>query len=404
MSGLENQSAIQTSRRQTVSIQDQYRYQTDMTPFTRPHDKISQKGIFHVAQAYIGGEKCLSELYYSYRYVPVDDIDASCTKNATIVKLVCLNFAQKRKLKKFAANEIWLSREACCRTIVRCFDYLPGINAIVTEQHPRDGAIHPARDRFDDSAILDIAWDLLLALAYLHARGIAHGDVRPRNVIPFPSYPRRGRYKLFGHGLVPDVIDYWPKNDGYTAPEFLVQNAETRKKGKEGKGAVKPTFASDIWQLGMLLWHCHRHGTHWDSETLPSRRNSWQSEILVQPDLTLMSGASMKGIRPLAFRAKGCDYPSHTWLQQLLSNMLDENPLGRSSAMQLLRQMQSQRCHTAERKNLEEDVEDMKDAVEAAKREIWERSPLGKVVLRARRARVEFVRFIFFIALLFHLM
>ncbi|KAK1597083.1 kinase-like domain-containing protein [Colletotrichum navitas] len=374
-----------------------------MTPFTSTQDQISRKGIFHTIKTYVGGERCLSELYDSYRYVPADDIDASCTRNATIVRLVCLNFSQTRKLKKFAADEIWLSREACCRTIVRCFDYLPAINAIVTEQRPRDGAIHPARDRFEDSAILDIAWDMLLALAYLHARGIAHGDVRPRNVIPFPSYPRRDRHKLFGHGLVPDVIGYWPKDDGYTAPEFLVENAETRKKGKGGRGAVKATFASDIWQLGMLLWHCHRYGSHWDSETLPSRRNSWQSEILVQPDLAPTSGASMKGIRPLAFRAKGCEDPSHTWLQQLLSSMLDEDPLARSSAMELLRQMQSQRYHAVERKELEEDVEDMKDAVETAKKEIWERSPLGKVALGVRRARVEFVRFIFLIALLLHL-
>ncbi|KAK1995729.1 kinase-like protein [Colletotrichum falcatum] len=371
--------------------------------FTSPQNQISRKGIFHTMQTYVRGENCLWELYDSYRYVPVDNIDASCTKNATIVKLVCLNFAQKRKLKKFAANEIWLSREACCRTIVRCFDYLPGINAIVTEQHPRGGAIRPARDRFDDSAILDIAWDLLLALAYLHARGIAHGDVRPRNVIPFPSYPRRDRHKLFGHGLVPDVIGYWPKDDGYTAPEFLVENAETRKKGKGVVGAVKPTFASDVWQLGMLLWHCHRYGAHWDSEALPSRRNSWQSETLVRPDLAPTSGASMKGIRPLALRAKGCEDPGHTWLQQLLGKMLNEDPLERSSAMELLWQMQSQRCHAAERKDLEEDVEDMKDAVQAAKKETWERSPLGKVALGARRARAEFARFIFLVAMLFHL-
>ncbi|KAK1981937.1 kinase-like domain-containing protein [Colletotrichum cereale] len=343
---------------------------------TSPHARISRKGIFHGIDAYVGGEKCLLELYDSYRYVPVDDVDASCTKKATIVKL---------------------------KTIVRCFDYLPDLNAIVTEQRPRDGAIHPARDRFEDSEILGIAWDVLLALAYLHARGIAHGDVRPRNVIPSPSYPRRDRHKLFGHGLVPGVIGYWPKDDGYTAPEFLVENAETRKMVKGVRGPVKPTFSSDIWQLGMLLWHCHRYGTHWDSETLPSRRNSWQSETLVQPDLTLGSWASMKGIKPLAFRAKGCRDPSHSWLQQLLSNMLDEDPSGRSSAMELLRQMQSQRCQTPERKELEEDVEDMKDAVEVAKREVWERSPLGKVVMRARRARVEFTRFIFLIALLFHL-
>ncbi|KAK2034105.1 hypothetical protein LX32DRAFT_670050 [Colletotrichum zoysiae] len=374
-----------------------------MMPFTSTHDQISRKGIFHTIQAYIGGEKCLSEVYDSYRYVPVDDVDASCTKNATIVKLVCLNFAQKRKLKRFAENELWLSREACCRTIVRYFDYLPGINGIVTEQHPRAGPIHPARNHFDDSAILDIAWDLLLALAYLHARGIAHGDVRPRNVIPFPSYPRRDRNKLFGHGLVPGVIGYWPKDDGYTAPEFLVENAETRKRGKEARVPVKPTFASDIWQLGTLLWHCHRYGSHRDSETVPSRRNSGQSETLVRPDLALKSGVSRKGIRPLAFRTKGCEDPTHTWLQQLLSNMLDEDPLARSSAMELLRQMQSQRYHAAERKELEEDVEDMKDAVETAKREIWERSPLGKVALGARRARAEFARFIFLISLLFHL-
>ncbi|GKT54304.1 CAMK family protein kinase [Colletotrichum tofieldiae] len=370
---------------------------------TSSHTQISRKGILHTVEAYVGGEKCLSELYDSYRYVPAHDIDASCTKDATIVKLICLNFIQKRKLKKFAAKEMWLSREACCRTIVRYLDYLPSISAIVSEKHPRDGAIHPARDRFGDGAILNIAWDLLLALAYLHSRGIIHGDVRPRNVIPFPSYPRRDRHKLFGHGLVPDVISYWPKDDGYTAPEFLPKNAGTCKKGKQTKEVMKPTFESDIWQLGMLLWHCHRYGTHWDSEIVPSRKNSWQSESLLQPDLTLDSENSMKGIRPLAFRAKGCEGSSHDWLQQLLRNMLDENPLGRSTAMELLQQMQSQRSHAVEKKELEEDVEDMKDAVEAAKKENWERSPLGKVVMGAKRVQVDFTRLILLISLLCHL-
>ncbi|GKT49775.1 serine/threonine-protein kinase SCH9 [Colletotrichum spaethianum] len=371
---------------------------------TSSHIEISRKGILHAVEVYVGGEKCLLELYDGYRYVPAHDVDASCTKDATIVKITCLDFTQKRKLKKFAAKEMWLSREACCRTVVRYLDYIPPLNAIVTEQHPRDGAIRPARDRFEDSAILDIAWDLLLALAYLHSRGIVHGDVRPRNVISFPSYPRRDRYKLFGHGLVPDVISYWPKDDGYTAPEFLVRNAETRKKGKKIKGMVKPTFESDIWQLGMLLWHCHRYGTHWDSEIVSSRKNSWQSENLVQPDLTLGSVNPMKGIRPLAFRAKGCEGSGHGWLQQLLPNMLDENPLGRSTAKELLQQMQSQRCYAVEKKELEEDVEDMKDVVRAAKKELWERSLLGKVAMAAKRVQVGFTRFVLLVALLCHIL
>ncbi|WQF75063.1 Putative protein kinase [Colletotrichum destructivum] len=366
---------------------------------TSSPNQTSRKGILHAVEACVGGENLLWELYDGYRYVPAFHIDASCTKEATVVKLVCLNSIQKRKLKQFAAREMWLSREACCRTVVRYVDYLPGINAAVTERHPVEGAIHPARDRLEDSAILEMAWDILLALAYLHGRGIVHGEVRPRNVMSFPSYPRRNRYKLFGHGLVPGVINYWPKDDGYTAPEFLSEGAETRKRGKEGKYAVKPTFASDVWQLGMLLWHCHRYGTYWDSETLPSRKKSWQSETLVQPDLTSESVSSMRGIRPLAFRAKGCNGSSHDWLAQLLPNMLDEDPLRRFSAMELLRQMQNQKSYAVEKQDLEDDVEDMKDAAEAAKKELWQRSTLGKVAKGAERVQMHFARLLFLLVL-----
>ncbi|TQN74488.1 Serine/threonine-protein kinase RUNKEL [Colletotrichum shisoi] len=344
---------------------------------TGSHNQTSSKGILHVVEACVGGENLLWELYDGYRYVPAFDIDASCTKEAAVVKL---------------------------RTVVRYLDYLPGINAAVTERHPVEGAINPARDRLEDSAILEMAWDILLALAYLHGRGIVHGEVRPRNVMCFPSYPRRNRHKLFGHGLVPGVINYWPKNDGYTAPEFLSEGAGTRKRSKGGKHAVKPTFASDVWQLGMLLWHCHRYGTYWDSETLPSRKKSWQSETLVRPDLTSESVSSMRGIRPLAFRAKGCDGSSHDWLAQLLPNMLDEDPLRRFSAMELLRQMQNQKSYAVEKQDLEDDVEDMKDAAEAAKKELWQRSTLGKVARGAERVQKHFSRLLFLLVLLCRIM
>lgn len=222
----------------------------------------------------------------------------------------------------------------------------------------------PARGTTHDDIVLDVAWDLLLALAYLHATDTVHGDVRLHNVFPFPSENlSRVRFKLFGHGLVPEVISHDLRDDGYTAPELRFQG-----KWYDFSANIKPTFESDIWMLGMVLWHCHRFGIYYDGRE--SARERWDSDRLVQPDLT--NGAEY-GINPLATRTRGCEPSPHRFVEDLLHKMLIPDPERRWTAADLLEQMKMQRNYTAAEDDMKRDLAGLQAALKGEKYDTFRR-------------------------------
>ncbi|WYZ39736.1 hypothetical protein EsH8_IV_000077 [Colletotrichum jinshuiense] len=354
--------------------------------------QVSLQCILHVVGSFIGAEVGLCELYEAHRYDTTDDIGS--ISEVALFKLVGRDMAQKEKLKEFAAKETALSHRASFKNVIRYVDYLPRMRALVTERLPLRGGINPLECRFEDQVIVDIAWDILRGLAYLHGRGIVHGDIRCRNIIPgyFDSWKSRPCYKLFGHGLVPDVVNNLPKPDGYTAPELRRHN------GQGGKGAPKPTFASDVWMLGMVLWQCHRYGSHWDAAEPPSRRGSSASRTLSQPDLTY---PSHKGVNPLEVRARGCEPRPHQILQDLLRKMLVEDPRLRWGAMELVEEMSIVRYLGAEAAAVDEDLWELTAAVKTAKKEVWRMSRLGRLFGKVKRVLGGLV---FVISLLFRIL
>ncbi|OHE96575.1 hypothetical protein CORC01_08173 [Colletotrichum orchidophilum] len=305
---------------------------------------LSLKGDLHTDEGHVGDEPGFRLLRDGRKYILGNDADGII--DVTFVRLAHLDASREQKLDKIAAQMIKPSKEASCKTIVRYLDYLP------------------KEKTFIDKIVLDVAWDLLLALAYLHGTGTAHGDVRLPNVFPFPLENSRVRYKLFGHGFVPEVISHQLRDAGYLAPEF-----RSRGKWYDFSTTTKPTPESDVWMLGMVLWHCHHFGVYYSGRR--SARERWDSDILVQPDLT---DGSEDGVDSLETRNHGCKPSSHRLVEDLLHKMLIPDPNRRWSAADLLEELKLQKCYTGEEGDMEQDLNDLQPALKGEKYDIWRKA------------------------------
>ena len=116
-----------------------------------------------------------------------------------------------------------------------------------------DGESLASRLRAERRLPLSITCDLLLqighALAYMHRRGVVHGDVKPSNILlgqPQPHDRRRWHVRLVDFGLarsLRQVPDGKPWIDG--TPEYM---APERVRG------APPQPATDIYALGVLAY------------------------------------------------------------------------------------------------------------------------------------------------------
>src|SRR5260221_544006 len=97
----------------------------------------------------------------------------------------------------------------------------------------------------DDRAAVEVAAEVLQALAHAHGRGIVHRDVKPSNVLLAESSGIDVRLLDFGLAQMAEFDTLTAMGDvpgtlGYISPERLL-----------GKPA---TEAADIWAVGVMLW------------------------------------------------------------------------------------------------------------------------------------------------------
>jgi hypothetical protein len=136
------------------------------------------------------------------------------------------------------------------RHVYIAYEYVPGH----TLRHGlREG-------RLDDAAALEAAAQVLDALAYAHASGIVHRDVKPSNVLLAESAEISVRLFDFGLAQLADAetltaVGDVPGTLAYISPERL-----------HGEAAGPP---ADVWAVGVLLW-----------EALAGQHPFWQASPL----------------------------------------------------------------------------------------------------------------------------
>jgi len=105
----------------------------------------------------------------------------------------------------------------------------------------------------DWPALYDVLRRILEALAYAHANGLIHRDLKPGNVLHFPARPSVEKLKLADFGLA--LAD--PADDRETDDEFVVPTAGTpRYMAPEQCVGQWRMFGpwTDIYQVGVMAW------------------------------------------------------------------------------------------------------------------------------------------------------
>src|SRR5690242_9317981 len=132
----------------------------------------------------------------------------------------------------------------------------------------------------DDRGAVEVAVQVLDALAHAHARGIVHRDVKPSNVLLAEGDVVDVRLLDFGLAQMAEfdtltAVGDVPGTLGYVSPERLL-----------GRPA---TEAADVWAVGVMLWEAlaGRHPFRTDSVGETTRRIQAGAPQLadVRPDL-----------------------------------------------------------------------------------------------------------------------
>lgn len=102
---------------------------------------------------------------------------------------------------------------------------------------------------------LELFYQILLPVAFLHQKGFAHRDLKPENVMfRFPVSPHREPepvlidFALASDGTEKRAIIDRAYTLGYASPERIVNSMPG------GELIVEDVLASDIWSLGVMLY------------------------------------------------------------------------------------------------------------------------------------------------------
>ncbi len=129
---------------------------------------------------------------------------------------------------------------------LRDFAYLPEGDMVIVSDFIAGGSLRPNPEEPSPlplNVVLDLARDVLAALAYLHGRDVLHRDIKPDNILrssPAPDVARPA-YLLTDFGLAGHILTRFDGpvgSPGYMAPECYSGPA---------------LIASDLYSLGVTL-------------------------------------------------------------------------------------------------------------------------------------------------------
>jgi hypothetical protein len=148
------------------------------------------------------------------------------------------------------------------------YEYVPGITL---RQALRAGDL-------GDGGAVEAAAQILEALAFAHARGIVHRDVKPSNVLVIDGENVSVRLFDFGLAQLADAETLTAAGDvpgtlAYISPERL-----------DGETAGPP---ADVWAVGVLLW-----------EALSGHHPFWRASLLETGEVIKVGAPSIGEARP----------------------------------------------------------------------------------------------------------
>lgn len=151
--------------------------------------------------------------------------------------------------------------------------------------------------------------EIVVGLSYLHGQKIIHKDLKPENILMWRNSSGMVLVKLADFGfckkLRPDQSDFSKTfrlgTTGYIAPELLNNN--------------NPSFESDIWSLGVVIFFVLTGGDH------PFGEKGFYQELVIR------SKAPILNLEPIA---------AHWDATDLLRTLLDPEPRNRPNIFLIL--------------------------------------------------------------------
>ncbi len=177
------------------------------------------------------------------------------TGQPVALKLLRPELALERQWIARLGREFRLARQILHPNVCQVLDFRHTDNGtFLTMQLAQGGTLRGQLQadnlRSVDDRLAD-ARAIIAGLAAIHSAGIVHRDVTPRNILRMGD----GRLAVadFGLAMDPDeTMTFVGGTPGYMAPEVVM--------------GQKPTFQSDVWQLGLVM-----------HEVLYSERPRWQT-------------------------------------------------------------------------------------------------------------------------------
>jgi type VI secretion system protein ImpN len=159
------------------------------------------------------------------------------------------------------ANALEHPNLVACRAVLRLSDGRP---ALLSDWMPATLTAHLTEHPVTAEQIVDLMGALLSGLAYLHGRGIVHGDISPANLF-FAGADRAclriGDFGLaLGEGEQPQDLDMaWGAHPDFAAPEQLAGARASARSDLYASGRILDALIdrcvageSDIWRLRTL--------------------------------------------------------------------------------------------------------------------------------------------------------
>ena len=178
------------------------------------------------------------------------------------------------------------------RNVYIAYEYVPGQTM---REALRAGEV-------DDASAIEIAAQVLEALAHAHGRGIVHRDVKPSNVLVADSDAVSVRLLDFG---LAQLAEEEPLTATGDVPGTLAYVSPERLRGEPGSAAA------DVWAVGVLLW-----------EALAGQHPFWNGSLLETAQRIEEGAAPLADLRP--------DLPES--LCALVERMLALDPAARPPA------------------------------------------------------------------------